>query len=96
MSLFVACNSELEMLQSEDLHQKLVAKYQYSSLLRMLEIGHCKSAWLGTTSLVPSPHCFWLHEVCRGPGIFSHIRDAKGRKVVERTKVPGNLPHVSS
>ena len=39
-----------------------------------------------------------------GPGMFSHVRDVKGRKVVERTmgdlglrraKVPGNLLRVS-
>ena len=51
---------------------------------------------------------FQLHKEWRGPGIFSHVCDVQGRKVVERTfnmgalglrtvrraKIPGNLPHI--
>jgi len=36
-----------------------------------------------TTSLVPSPCRFWLHEESEGPGIFSHVHDVRwkgGRK----------------
>jgi len=54
----------------------------------------------------PGLCCFWLHKERGGPGIFSHVCDVKGRKVVERTSlsmgalrfrttrranVPGNL-----
>ena len=63
-------------------------------------------------ALFPGLHQFRLHKERRGPGIFSHMHDVKGRKVVERiylnvgalaglrtarrANVPGNLPHVSS
>ena len=33
----------------------------------------------------PGLHCFRLHEKFRGPGIFSHVCDVKGRKLVERS-----------
>ena len=36
-----------------------------------------------STSLVPSPCRFWLHEESEGPGIFSHVHDVRwkgGRK----------------
>ena len=53
------------------------------------------------------PVLFWLHQEYGGPGIFSHVRDIKGRKdliecrctglrTATRAKVPGNLPHTSS
>ena len=41
---------------------------------------------LGNSSLVPrSAHRFRLHERTRRPGMFPHVRDVEGRKVVERT-----------
>jgi len=33
----------------------------------------------------PGLRCFWLNEKLGGPGIFSHVHNVKGRKVVERT-----------
>ena len=33
----------------------------------------------------PGLYCFRLHEERRGPGIFSHVCDVKGRRAVERT-----------
>jgi len=36
-------------------------------------------------ALLPVPHRFQLHEERGEPGIFSHMCDIKGRKVVERT-----------
>ena len=36
-------------------------------------------------ALLPGPLHFQLHEEHKGPGIFPHVRDIKGRKVVERT-----------
>jgi len=30
----------------------------------------------------PGPRHVWLHKDHRGPGIFSHVHDVKGRKVV--------------
>jgi len=38
-----------------------------------------------TLALFPGPHRFWLHKEHGGPGIFSHVCDIKGRKVVDRT-----------
>ena len=41
---------------------------------------------LGNSSLVPRPaHRFRLHERTRRPGMFPHVHDVEGRKVVKRT-----------
>ena len=36
-------------------------------------------------ALFPGPHRLRLHKERGGPGFFSHVRNVKGRKVVERT-----------
>ena len=43
----------------------------------------CYMAWhihANKLASFPDPHRFRLHEERRGPGIFSHMRDVKGRK----------------
>ena len=38
-----------------------------------------------TAASFPGPRRFRLHDERGGPGIFLHVHDIKGRKVVERT-----------
>ena len=52
-----------------------------------LEHGTGVRSWTGLTKMFPGP-CFRLHKEYGGLGIFSYVRDIKGRKVLE---IPNNV-----
>ena len=78
----------------------------------MTDTCNCSSVRSIWVASFPGPcTTFGCTKECGGPGMFPHVRDIEGRKVVERTslsmgelglrtarraKVRGNLPHVSS
>ena len=46
-------------------------------------VSRCRAT--DTLASFPGLRHIWLHEERRGPDIYSHMRDVKGSKVVERT-----------
>ena len=56
-----------------------VARFSYRTSLILEGGGGCTK----NLASYPGLRCFGLHKEHRGPGIFSHVCDVKGRKVVD-------------